>query len=177
MPACPSVPGAAALACGMFRAATTSAPGQGGRLTLLEIVVVARRRRDSRRQWRAVARPGGAVRAAGAPALPLWARLEALWSGEAVAVVPARSPALRPAPGRRAVRVRGPGTERFDLARYARARVVQPLRAGIVWLPYGGARSCGGGGVISGRMLLADGRRRASVVVSSLGRVRVEVAR
>ena len=126
-----------------------------------------------------LARPGGALRAAqGARAFLLWARLEALWSGEAVAVVPAGSPVLSARAGADAAAAcAGPERRRFELARYGRARVVQPLRAGIVWLPYGGARSCGGGGVISGRMILADGGGRADVIVSSLGRVRVEVVR
>jgi len=122
-------------------------------------------------------RPGGALRAAqGARAFLLWARLEALWSGEAVAVVPAEAPALSARAGADAASAcAGPERKRFELARFGRARVVQPLRAGIVWLPYGGARSCDGGGVISGRMILAGGGRRAGVIVSSLGRVRVEV--
>ncbi len=129
-------------------------------------------------------RPGGAVRGAqGARTFLLWARLEALWTGEAVAVVPGAvvpgaSPALsaRSAPDA-ATACTGPELKRFELARYGRARVAQALRDGIVWLPGGGARSCAGGGVISGRMVLVDGARRASVVVSSLGRVRVEVRR
>ena len=126
-----------------------------------------------------LARPGGAVRAAqGARAFLLWARLEALWTGEAVAVVPASAPVLSARAGADvASACAGTERKRFELARYGRARVVQPMRAGIVWLPYGGARSCEGGGVISGRMILADGGGRASVIVSSLGRVRVEVAR
>jgi len=127
------------------------------------------------------ARPGGAVRAAdGARAFLLWARLEAMWSGDAVAVVPSDASALLARRGTvsdAATACQGPVVRRFELARYGRARVDQPLRAGIVWLPGGGARSCGGGGVISGRMVVVDGPRRASVIVSSLGRVRVEVAR
>lgn len=126
-----------------------------------------------------LARPGGALRAAqGARAFLLWARLEALWSGEAVAVVPAGTPALSARVGADAPSAcAGPERRRFELARYGRTRVAQPLRAGIVWLPYGGARSCNGGGVISGRMILADGGARVGVIVSSLGRVRLEVAR
>jgi hypothetical protein len=46
-----------------------------------------------------------------------------------------------------------------------------------VWLPYGGARSCDGGGVISGRLILTDGIGHVDVIVSSLGRVRVESVR
>ncbi len=123
-------------------------------------------------------RPGGAAQAAeGARAFLLWSRLEAIWTGRAVAVVPMGSPAL--------VARRGEGDEAasactgaelrsFELSRYGRVRVVDALRSGIVWLPRGGARSCQGGGVISDTMVLADGRRRLRVIVSSLGRVRVE---
>lgn len=127
-----------------------------------------------------LARPGGAVRAAeGARAFLLWARLEAMWSGRAVAVVPAGAPALlalTAASGDATGACDGPELKRFELARYGRARVARAFRAGIVWLPSGGARSCRGGGVISGRMILADGARHASLIVSSLGRVRVEIA-
>lgn len=158
-------------------AQTANLRSRSAGLTLLEIVIVVAVVGLLAVGGVLLARPGGAVRAArGARAFLLWARLEALWSGEAVAVVPAGSPALSARTGADATSAcGGPERKRFELARYARTHVVQPLRAGIVWLPYGGARSCNGGGVISGRMLLADGRRRASVVVSSLGRVRVEV--
>lgn len=126
-------------------------------------------------------RPGGAVRAAqGARAFLLWARLEAMWTGDAVAVVPSGTPPLLARRGDAAdvaAACAGREVKRFELARYGRARVIQALRDGIVWLPGGGARSCGGSGVISGRMVLADAGRRVSVIVSSLGRVRVEVAR
>jgi len=147
--------------------------------TLLEIVVVLMVAGLLAGGGALLARPGGAQRAAqGARAFLLWARLEALWSGDAVAVVPAGSPALSARAGADAASAcAGPERKRFELARYGRARVLKPLRAGIVWLPFGGARSCGGGGVISGRMILGDGRARASVIVSSLGRVRVEVLR
>lgn len=123
-------------------------------------------------------RPGGAAQAAqGARAFLLWARLEAIWTGRAVAVVPARSPALsaRSAEGDDvASACGGPELRSFELSRYGGVRVVDALRSGIVWLPRGGARSCLGGGVISDTMVLADGRRRLRVIVSSLGRVRVE---
>ena len=129
----------------------------------------------------ALLRPGGAGRAAeGARGFLLWARLEAMWTGDAVAVVPSTSPPLVARRGDAAdasAACTGPEIRRFEVARYGRTVVVQALRAGIVWLPGGGARSCGGGGVISGRMVLADAGHRASVIVSSLGRVRVEVAR
>jgi len=161
--------------------ATCSSRARRGRtgFTLLEIVVVLTVVGLLAGGGALLARPGGALRAAqGARAFLLWARLEALWSGEAVAVVPSVSPTLSARTGADAVSAcAGPERKRFDLARYGRARVVQPLRAGIVWLPYGGARSCNGGGVISGRMILADGGARADVIVSSLGRVRVEMAR
>jgi len=153
-------------------------PGRTG-LTLLEVVVALALAGLLAGGATVLLRPGGAVRAAqGARTFLLWARLEALWTGEAVAVVPGASPALsaRSAPDA-ATACTGPELKRFELARYGRARVAQAFRAGIVWLPGGGARSCAGGGVISGRMDLVDGARRVSVVVSSLGRVRVEARR
>lgn len=163
--------------------ARSAAPPLGRAIgfTLLEFLVVLAVVGTVAAGGLALARPGGAVRAAhGARAFLLWARLEAMWTGDAVAVVPSVGPALvarRGDAGDAPAACLGPEVKRFELARYGRARVLQALRSGIVWLPEGGARSCGGGGVISGRMVLADGARRVAVVVSSLGRVRVEVTR
>ena len=124
-------------------------------------------------------RPPAAARAAEeARAFLLWARLEAMWSGRAVAVVPAAAPGLEARGGSGAAAVEAcaaPVLRGLLLRRYGRVSVVQDFRDGIVWLPGGGARTCDGGGVISGRMVVADGSRTAHVVVSSLGRVRVEV--
>lgn len=127
-------------------------------------------------------RPAGAARAAaGARAFLLAARLDAVWSGRAVAVVPAGSQrtlvARRSAGPDTASACAGAEIRRFEIARYPGVRVDRPLRSGIVWLPNGGARSCSGGGVINGRMELVAGTARSAVVVSSLGRVRIEVAR
>ncbi|HKI58271.1 MAG TPA: prepilin-type N-terminal cleavage/methylation domain-containing protein [Trueperaceae bacterium] len=126
-------------------------------------------------------RPGAAVRAAeSARALLLWGRLEAMWSGHSVAVTPdpvyglaARGGSGGSPADACAARV----LRRLPLHRFGRVSVVQALRIGVVWLPGGGARACDGGGVISGRMVLEGGSRRVDVVVSSLGRVRLEVER
>jgi len=100
----------------------------------------------------AFARPSHALRAAEASrAAILWARANALWRGEAVSVTEL--------PG-------GAGLV---------VRLEAGLPRGIVWLPSGSGRTCDGGGVVSATLRLADARRRVAVVVSSLGRVRLEV--
>lgn len=122
--------------------------------------------------------PGGAARAARATrTFLLWARLDAMWSGRPVAVVPGSPPGLVARSGA-GVTLAGacaaPEVRRLRVGHFGHVSVRLPLRAGIVWLPTGGARSCDGGGVVSGRMELADGLHAVAVVVSSLGRVRLE---
>ncbi len=126
-------------------------------------------------------RPDATVRSADAArALLRWARLDALWGGRSVAVVPdgdgliARaSPADDDSAGCAAGVVRRSVHPPLG----GRVRLVRALRAGIVWRPDGSALSCAGGGVISDRMTYAGGQVRASLVMSSLGRVRLEVSR
>lgn len=154
--------------------------GRGRRagVTLVELVVVVAILGLGLAAGLLAARPHGAWLAARAGrAFLLWGRLEAIWSGRPVAIVAAgtlglvaRSGASQTAVGAcSAAEVR-----RLRFRDFGHISVPQTLRAGIVWLPAGGARSCHGGGVISGRMVLSDGARRVSVVVSSLGRVRLE---
>lgn len=170
---------------GIVRAAAASsaaARGRGGRSvsaghTVLEIVVVLAIIGIVASGGWALVRHGSALRAAqGARTFVLWARLQAVWTGRVVAVVPGTRPALQASASNDVQTAchRGVPTARFELARYGVVRVEEPFREGIAWLPSGGARSCDGGGVISGRMVLAGRGGRASVIVSSLGRVRVE---
>ncbi len=147
----------------------------GGRLgaTVVELVVVlAVLGLAAGVAWR-LARPAGAVESAagGARALLLWSRLEAVWTGDPVAVVAASGDTLaaRSGPG-----CSGRELRRLELRRYGRVTLSAPTWRGVVWLPTGGARSCRGGGVVSGRLVVAGGSREVAVVMSSLGRVRIE---
>src|SRR5690606_67866 len=127
----------------------------------------------------AAARPSPEGRAASAlRSLLLQARAEALWSGSPAAVVE-----LPGGAGFAALRSRlgEPGCEAGEtlaavrLRDFPRVAVVQGLwSGGLYWLPTGSGRDCTGGGVVSGTVVLRGPRGTASVVVSSLGRVRVE---
>lgn len=153
--------------------------GTGSRgVTLLELVVALGLAAVLAGAVLAGVQPGGAGHAArAARAFLLWARLEAMWSGRPVAVLQASWPGLVARAGDGAglaAACTGPVVRRLRVDRFPRVRVRLPLRAGIVWLPTGGARSCAGGGVVSGRIELADRAHTVAVVVSSLGRVRLE---
>lgn len=63
---------------------------------------------------------------------------------------------------------------RVDLGRYPRVTVTSGLAAGIVWFPTGWGRTCDGGGVYNGRIVVTGARSSYAVVVSSAGRVRWE---
>ena len=128
----------------------------------------------------AFARPSHAQRAAQAlRTAVLWARANAIWRGVSVTVTDlggeagfvVRTAAAGGAPC-------GGGTEltRVRLSEHPGVTVSAGLPRGLVWLPDGSGRSCDGGGVISATVRLADARRAFNVVVSSLGRVRVEAA-
>jgi len=163
----------------MTRSTARCRRGDGSRgLTLLELLVALGLAAVVLGAGLAGIQPGGAARAArSARAFLLWARLEAMWSGRSVAVVQASWPGLvaRAADGSGpSGACTAPEVRRLRVDRFARVNVRLPLRAGIVWLPTGGARSCAGGGVVSGRMELADRFHAVAVVVSSLGRVRLE---
>lgn len=107
----------------------------------------------------------------------LWARTEALWRGAPVAVTE-----LPGAAGLLVSLAADPGSPCAGGARLTNVafsehpgvRFTVGLPRGLVWLPSGSGRSCSGGGVISATMELTDGRRVARVVVSALGRVRLE---
>lgn len=123
------------------------------------------------------ARPSSEARAAEAlRALLLSARHEALLRGRSVAVVQApdgfesRAQAVSTAEcGSGAV------VGHVDLSQHAGVRVTAGWAAGgVVWLPTGSGRTCTGAGVISSTVVLSGPRGTAAVVVSSLGRVRVE---
>lgn len=120
------------------------------------------------------ARPAQAAGAArGVRALLLWARIEALLGGHAMA--------FRYDPGSRAFTVSsgrgcgvGPVQRSLRLAEFPGVRLAADLRDGLVWLPSGDGRSCGGAGVFNGAIVLADARRNVRIVVARTGRIRVE---
>lgn len=166
---------------GKLRCSVRGVGGAGG-FSLLEVVLVLVLVAAAGVGVAAL-RPHGALRAAaGVRAFLLWARLEAMWSGRAVAVTLAAEPGLEARGGAGTgagdpCALPPPPLKTLRLRRFGRVKLIHGLRAGIVWLPSGGARSCDGGGVISDRLVLGDRSRRVDVVVSSLGRVRVEVER
>lgn len=123
-------------------------------------------------------RGGGTLRAAHAlKASLLWARTNAVWSGVPVAVteLPGGAGLLLTQLGAGSTKC-GNGSElaRFRLRDYPGVTLAAGLPRGVVWLPDGSGRSCDGGGVISATMRLLGGQGGAKVVLSSLGRVRVE---
>jgi len=128
----------------------------------------------------AAARPSPEAHAARAlRALFLQARADAVWSGAPVAVVE-----LPGGAGFAARRLAGDDCASGEalatvrLREFPGVRVAQGLwSGGLYWLPTGAGRACSGGGVISGTVVLQGPLGSASVVVSSLGRVRVEVGR
>lgn len=126
----------------------------------------------------ALTRPSHTQRAAqGLRSAILWSRANAIWRGVSVSVTgtddgfvvrAAESSAATCAGERVLTRVR--------LSDHPGVAVAAGLARGLVWLPNGSGRSCDGGGVISTTVRLSDGRRAVNVVVSSLGRVRLEAA-
>lgn len=125
-----------------------------------------------------VARPSLEMRAATAVrSLLLQARAQAIWTGTPVAILEADGgggfsvQAMGPAGGCEG----GSSLAALRLSEFPGVRLVDGIRAGgIYWLPGGGGRSCAGGGVISDTLVLRGDRGAAAVVVSSLGRVRLE---
>src|SRR5690606_33599255 len=126
-----------------------------------------------------VARPSPEVHAARAlRALLLQARAEAIWSGTPVAVVEDQGGFTARRQGEGAPACEGPQLAAVRLRDFHGVVVSQGLwSGGLLWLPSGTGRACSGGGVISGTVELRGPFGRSSVVVSSLGRVRVEVGR
>lgn len=107
----------------------------------------------------------------------LWARTEAMWGGVAVSVTEATSGqgvVVRTATDPANPCTAGTVLTRVLLAEFPGVRLEAGLPRGLVWLPSGSGRSCAGGGVISGTMVLADGRASVRLIISALGRVRLE---
>ena len=126
----------------------------------------------------AVGRPSHTTRAARAVrSAILWARTEAMWRGVAVSVTEASGRlgvVVRTAPDLANPCASGTVLTRVLLAEFPGVRLEAGLPRGLVWLPSGSGRSCAGGGVISGTLILADGRTSVRLVISALGRVRLE---
>lgn len=122
-------------------------------------------------------RPAAEARAAQAlRGLIVSARHEALLRGRSVAVVqhPGGFESLAQ-PATTATCGEGSGVGRVDLAQHPAVRVSEGWDAGgLVWLTSGSGRTCAGGGVISSTVVFTGPRGSAAVIVSSLGRVRVE---
>jgi len=69
----------------------------------------------------------------------------------------------------------GEASNRLLLAEYPGVRVASGFASdGMLWLPSGSGRTCAGSGVISATLTLRGFSGAADVVISSLGRVRVE---
>ncbi len=122
-------------------------------------------------------RPSSEMRAANAlRALLTSARHEALLRGHAVAVVQVPGGFVgRSQSGSEAQCGGGAELGRLSLADHQGVQVLESWPSGgLVWLPSGSGRTCAGGGVISSTVVLRGWRGSAAVVVSSLGRVRVE---
>lgn len=62
-----------------------------------------------------------------------------------------------------------------ELDEFPRVRAVSVPDKGIVWLPNGTGRTCGGSGAFNQTITLEDDRREARIIVSRAGRVRSEV--
>ena len=126
------------------------------------------------------ARPANDLRAATAvKTMLLWARAEAVWHGVPVAVTElplASGFVVRSLPSGSGDCDDGEILGRLLLADHPGVRLAAGfgVRGGIVWLASGSGRSCAGGGVISADLRLASLTGTSHVIVSSLGRVRVE---
>lgn len=124
----------------------------------------------------AFARPSNTQRAAQAVrSAVLWARANALWRGVSVSITQAGNGfVVNTADSTGALCSAGQQLLAVPMSEHAGVSVVAGLPRGLVWLADGSGRTCDGGGVISATIVLADARRAFSVIVSSLGRVRVE---
>lgn len=126
----------------------------------------------------AAARPDNAQRGAQAVrAAILWGRANAIWRGVSVAITDLGEGAglvLRVADAAGSPCAGGWELARVRMSEHAGVNLLAGLPRGLVWLPDGSGRSCDGGGVISATLRLQGARRAVNVVVSSLGRVRLE---
>jgi len=130
------------------------------------------------------ARPSNEMRAANAvKSVLLFARAQALWLGVPVSVTEL------PLGSGLTVRRQPPGVSggctnegssvvnRLLFSDYPGVRLAAGFRAGgLLWLPSGSGRGCDGSGVISSTLRVASLTGAAEVIISSLGRVRVERA-
>lgn len=146
--------------------------------TLLEVLVVLAVLALVSGIGMAAFRPSLEVRAASAVrSLVLQARAQAVWSGDSVAVVESAGGTSFSALSMTSKGGCEPGSAlaSLRLLDFPGVRLVDGLRAGgLYWLPSGSGRSCSGGGVISDTLLFEGPRGKAALVISSLGRVRVE---
>ncbi len=126
----------------------------------------------------AFSRPSHALRAGEAVrSTLLWARANAIWRGESVSVTELPDGGglvARLADASGAHCSAGAELARVSLGDYPGVFLEAGLPRGLVWLPSGSGRSCDGGGVVSATLRLADARRSVAVIVSSLGRVRLQ---
>lgn len=145
-------------------------------VTLIEIVIVLAVLGVLLTVAYAFARPSTTERAAQAVrSAVLWARANAMWRGVSVAVT--QTPdgfVIRAADDTGLICSQGPQLVSVTMSEHPGVSVVSGLPRGLVWLADGSGRTCDGGGVISATVVLSDARRTYNVVVSSLGRVRVE---
>ncbi|HLU83574.1 MAG TPA: GspH/FimT family protein [Trueperaceae bacterium] len=126
------------------------------------------------------ARPANDLRAATAlKSLLLWSRSEAMWQGSSVSVTE-----LPLGTGYQVRRLSAGSSDchsgevisRLLLVEHAGVSLAGGFgsREGLLWLPTGSGRSCDGGGVISATITLQSLTSSSRVIVSSMGRVRVE---
>jgi len=151
-------------------------------LTLIEILVCLAVVGSVAGLGLAFVRPANDARAATAlKTLLLWSRAEAMWQGSSVSVVE-----LPLGIGYEVRRLEGSASGcgsgavigRLLVAEHPGVRIAAGFgaREGLLWLPTGSGRSCDGGGVISASIVLQSLAGSSRVVISSLGRVRVEKA-
>ncbi len=150
---------------------------RAGGLTLLEMLLVLALVAVAAGAVALALRPAAELRAAQAlRGLLIAARHEALLRGASVAVVGSTLGFVATAQaGDGAECAGGVDLAGLRLAEHPGVRVVSAWpTGGVVWLPSGSGRTCAGGGVISSTVVLEGVRGSAAVIVSSLGRVRVE---
>ncbi|MBX3145009.1 MAG: GspH/FimT family pseudopilin [Trueperaceae bacterium] len=159
-----------------MRRDTTSERRVAG-FTLLELILVLGIVAVGAGGVASVLRPSAEMRAAHALRAQLVAaRHEALLRGQSVGVVRVGDGFVsRVQTGAQSPCLAGSELAHLDVADQHAVRVAEAWPSGgLVWLPLGSGRTCAGGGVISSTVILEGRRGRAAVVVSSLGRVRVE---
>lgn len=149
---------------------------KGTGVTLVEIVVVLAVLGVLLTVAYAFARPSNTERAAQAVrSAVLWARANAIWRGISVSITQSGNGfVISAADDTGMLCTHGQQLVALPMSEHPGVSVVSGLPRGLVWLADGSGRTCDGGGVISATVVLSDTRRTYNVVVSSLGRVRVE---